>query len=186
MLSTLSMLWLPILVSTVVVYIAEMVANMILPFHKKDFAGVPDEDGFREAIRSRGLGQGQYFFPFVDSPEAMKSQEWKDKMTEGPVGKLLIAKNSSSMTGMLIWQLVLDLGIAVVVAYLASAALAPGAEYLEVFQIVGTAALLAYAASHFVYGIWYHFRWRLIWLRAAEGLVYACLVAGIFGWLWPA
>ena len=185
MLSMLTALWLPILVATIVVYLAEMIVNMILPYHRKDFRAIPDEDGIRDVVRSRGLARGQYYFPYADSAETMKSPEWLAKMKEGPVGLLLIAGNSASMTPMLIRQFVLDLFIVFVVAYLASAALAPGAEYLEVFQITGTAALLAYASSHFVYGIWYNFQWRLIWTRAAEGLVYALLVAGVFGWLWP-
>ena len=186
MLSTFVLLWLPILVAVFLVYIAEMIVNMVLPFHRQDFRAVSDEDGLRETVRAQKLAQGQYFFPYAESPEAMKSPDWLEKMEQGPVGLLFIAKNSSSMTPSLIRQFILDLVIIVIVGYLASAALAPGAEYLEVFQIVGTAALLGYAMSHFVYGIWYNFSWRMIWLRAIEGVVYALLVAGVFGWLWPA
>ena len=186
MLSELAGLWLPILVSTVVVFVAETFTMFFLPFHKKDCSALPDEDAFCDTVRELGLERGQYMFPFAHSPEIMKSPEWQKKIEQGPVGILNIIQNSSSMTPTLIRQIVLDLGIVVVLAYLAAVALEPGAEYLNVFQIVGTAALLAYTVSHFVYGIWLNFRSRVICHRVIEGIVNALLVAGIFGWLWPA
>ena len=98
MLSTFVLLWLPILVAVFLVYIAEMIVNMVLPFHRQDFRAVSDEDGLRETVRAQKLAQGQYFFPYAESPEAMKSPDWREKMEQGPVGLLFIAKNSSSMT----------------------------------------------------------------------------------------
>ena len=33
--------------------------------------------------------------------------------------------------------------------------------------------------------IWYHRGWHLTLKGALDGLIYACLTAGAFGWLWP-
>ena len=186
MLDMLIPLSLPILLSTIIVYIATFVVNMLLPFHKNDFAPVPDEDAFCEEMRSRGMMPGQFYFPYASSQKDMQSAEWKDKVRRGPVGIILLRPNVLSMKSQLVGQFLFDLGIVLVTAYLASAVLESGEAYLKVFQVVGTAAFLGHAASHFTYGIWFGFKWRVTLLRAFEGLVYALLIAGVFGWLWPA
>ena len=178
-------LWLPIIVSTIVVYLAMMVFNMLLPLHWKDFAPVEDEDGLLEALRSRNVTRGQYYFPFANSREGMASPEWKEKVNRGPVGITLIHRSGTSMTRQLVGQLILTFAIAIAAGYMGTAALGTGAPYLEVFQATGTAAFLGHAGAHFTYAIWYGFGWGATWMRAAEGLIYGLLTAGVFGWLWP-
>ena len=178
-------LWLPILLATVFVYVAAFVMNMLLPFHKGDFSGIADEDDFIEALRSRGLKRGQYWFPFANTREASQSAEWKEKINRGPVGFLFLVPTGSSMTPQLIAQFVFMLVVTLIAGYIGMASLGTGAEYLQVFQVTGTAAFLGHSGSHFTNSIWYGASWRVSWVRAAEGLVYGLLTAGVFGWLWP-
>ena len=42
-------LWLPVLVSAVIVFVASSILHMVLPFHRKDYRAVPSEDG--EAVQ---------------------------------------------------------------------------------------------------------------------------------------
>ncbi len=75
--------------------------------------------------------------------------------------------------------------IGILAAYLAARTLSPGAEYLEVFRVAGTIAFLDYAAALAKDAIWME---RGAWSAAiksmADGMVYAFLTAGVFGWSW--
>ena len=44
---SLAALWLPILLSAVVVFIASSLFHMVLPFHRSDYRQLPDEDKLR-------------------------------------------------------------------------------------------------------------------------------------------
>jgi hypothetical protein len=70
-------------------------------------------------------------------------------------------------------------------AYLASRALPPGTAYLRVFQLVGAAAFMGYAAALWPISIWYSRSWTTTFKSTVDGLAYALLTAGAFGWLWP-
>jgi hypothetical protein len=70
-------------------------------------------------------------------------------------------------------------------AYVAGRALAPGAEYLRVFQLAGATAFVGYSLALAQMSIWYKRAWRLTLKALADGLIYALLTAGMFGWLWP-
>ena len=60
------------------------------------------------------------------------------------------------------------------------------AEYLEVFRVTGTVAFACFAMSLPQRSIWYRQSWLTTAKSMFDGLVYACLMAGTFGWLWPA
>jgi hypothetical protein len=67
----------------------------------------------------------------------------------------------------------------------AGRALPVGAPYLRVFQLVGATAFIAYAAALWQMSIWYRRAWSTTIKATIDGLVYALLTAGTFGWLWP-
>jgi hypothetical protein len=71
------------------------------------------------------------------------------------------------------------------VAYLTGRTVAPGANYLGVFRVAGTAAFLAYGLGNLSNGIWKGQPWGVTLKEVIDGLVYALLTAGTFGWLWP-
>jgi hypothetical protein len=69
--------------------------------------------------------------------------------------------------------------------YVAGAALGPGVEYLSVFRFAGTTAFVAYTLGFYPQSIWYRRSWAMQLKNTFDGLVYALLTAGVFGWLWP-
>ena len=71
------------------------------------------------------------------------------------------------------------------VAYLAGHTVPPGAYYLQVFRVVGTAAFLAYGFGTISNAIWKGQTLTFTIKEVIDGLVYALLTAGTFGWLWP-
>jgi hypothetical protein len=76
--------------------------------------------------------------------------------------------------------------VGVFAAYLAGRTLAPGADYLTVFRIAGTVAFLGYAGGELVDLIWKAQSPSTTIKGVFDGLVYALLTGGAFGWLWPA
>ena len=75
--------------------------------------------------------------------------------------------------------------IGIVAGYVAGRALEPNAEYLAVFRFVGTTAFVSYAAALWQSSIWFSRSWTSTAKSTFDGLVYAVLTAGTFGWLWP-
>jgi hypothetical protein len=54
-----------------------------------------------------------------------------------------------------------------------------------VFRITGTVAFVGYALALWQMSIWYHRSWATTIKTTIDGLIYAALTAGVFGWLWP-
>ena len=85
----LTSLWLPILLSAVIVFFASFIMHMVLGYHKSDYRKLPDEDRVTDALRSARVTRGPaYFFPYFSFKE-MKSAPVVEKMKRGPVGLLL-------------------------------------------------------------------------------------------------
>ncbi len=181
----LGMLWLPIVLSAVIVFVASFLMWMVLPHHKSDWGKVPQEDAVREALRRGGAGPGQYRVPHAQRSE-MKSAEFQKKLAEGPVGLLVLRRpGSSNMGKSMALSFLHDLVISLLVGYLAAHALAPGVDYLAVFRVAGTAAILGYAGSIATQAIWFWRSWSSTCKEIVDGIVYGLLTAGVFGWLWP-
>jgi len=51
-------LWLPILLSSVLVFFTSWLLHMLLPFHRKDFLPVPNEDTVQNALRGFNIPRG--------------------------------------------------------------------------------------------------------------------------------
>ena len=181
----LAALWLPIVLSAVIVFVASSIMHMLLPYHQSDYRKLPDEDKVRAALRAAGLTQGLYIFPHTHHKE-MKSPAMIEKYKEGPVGMMTILPNGLPvMPKFLGLWFGYSLLISFFVAYLTGHTVASGVHYLVVFRVVGTAAFLAYGLAHISNGIWRGVPWSMVAKDAFDGLVYALLTAGTFGWLWP-
>ncbi len=57
---TIGTLWMPILVSAVLVFIASFLAWVVSPHHKSDWKKLPDEEAVRAAMNKEKLEPGQY------------------------------------------------------------------------------------------------------------------------------
>ena len=79
-------LWMPIVVSAVLVWLGSAIVWMVLPHHRSDYQKLPDEEAARTALR--GAGPGQYNIPHSPDMKAMGSPEMVEKFKEGPVALL--------------------------------------------------------------------------------------------------
>src|SRR5882724_9581192 len=61
---SLTALWLPILLSAIIVFVASSILHMVLPYHRSDYQRLPDEDRLLSAMRAAGVKRGMYHFPF--------------------------------------------------------------------------------------------------------------------------
>ncbi len=187
MLVPLSALWMPILLAAVIVFIASAVVWMALPHHKTDFKRMPAEESVLEAMRASPPAAGEYMFPFCKDRSKMNDPEIVAKFDKGPVGIMTVMQNGMPPMGMnMALQFVYFLAVSVLVAYIGAVTLEPGTEYLKVFQVIGTAAILAYAAAHVPRSIWFQRPWANTFKEVFDGVLYGLLTAGVFGWLWPA
>lgn len=181
----LTALWLPILLSAVIIFIASSVMHMLLPYHKSDYQPLPDEDKLLPSLRAANLKRGLYIFPFCTHKD-MKSPAMVEKYKQGPVGMMTIFPSGPpAMPKFMIQWFVYCLVIGYFVAYLTGRTVAQGAPYLAVFRVAGTAAFFAYGLGNLSNGIWKGQLWGVTIKEVIDGLIYALLTAGTFGWLWP-
>lgn len=181
----LSALWLPIVLSAVIVFVASSIMHMLLPYHRSDYRQLPDEDKVLPALRTVGLKRGLYIFPFGTHKD-MKSPAMIEKYNQGPVGMMTIFPSGPPfMPKFLGLWFGYCLLINFFVAYLSAHTVAQGTDYLAVFRVVGTGAFLAYGLGTLSNGIWRGATLSFVLKDCIDGLVYALLTAGTFGWLWP-
>lgn len=182
----LSSLWLPILLSAVLVFVASSIVHMALGYHRSDYDMLANEAAVLEALRAASVTPGNYAFPRMSSPKDMSSPEMQEKFKKGPVGIMnVISSGPPAMPKLLAQWFTYSLVVSVFAAYLAGRALGPGTPYLAVFRVAGTVAFLAYASTHATDPIWKGERWGTALKHMFDGLVYGLLTAGVFGWLWP-
>ncbi len=179
----LSALWLPIVLSAVIVFVASSIMHMVLPYHRSDYKKLPDEDKVLAGLRGANLTRGLYVFPFC-TPKEMKSPEAIAKYNQGPVGMMTIFPSGPPfMPKFLGLWFGYCLVISFFVAYLAAHTMATGSYYLAVFRVVGTAAFLAYGLGTMSNGIWRGAPWSFVIKEVIDGLVYALLPGGPWGGL---
>jgi len=182
---SLAALWLPILLSAVVVFIASSIMHTVLKYHQSDCHEVPNEDTFLAVLRGADPKRGFYFFPYT-LPKDMKSPVTIEKYKQGPVGFMTIMPSGPPVMPKFLGQwFVFCLVISFFVAYLTGRTVAPGTDYLAVFRVAGTAAFMAYGLGNLSNGIWKGQTWSMTIKEVVDGLVYGLLTAGTFGWLWP-
>jgi hypothetical protein len=179
-------LWLPILVSAVFVFIASSMIHMMLRYHANDLCKLPDEVAFAESMRKLNIPSGEYDYPYAADPKEMNSPEYKEKVKKGPGVLLTIWPGGGpSMVVNLTQWFFYSVVIGIIAAYVASRALQPGAHYLAVFRFVGVTAFACYTIAGWQESIWFKKSWSTTIKNTLDGLFYALLTAGTFGWLWP-
>jgi hypothetical protein len=184
--TTLYSLWLPILLSSVIVFLASSVIHMASPWHKSDYPRVPNEDKVMDALRPLAIPPGDYMVPRPSSAQHMRSPEFLEKMNKGPVTVLTVLPNGPTpMAKNLVLWFLYSAVVGVFAAYVAGRALPVGARYLSVFRFAGVSAFLGYSVALWQMSIWYRRAWSTTIKATVDGLIYALLTAGTFGWLWP-
>ena len=183
----LAALWLPIVLSAVLVFLVSWVLHVFVPLHKGDMRKFPDEERMVAAIREQKVGPGDVFVPLpaVDGgvPEPrdegavrggaggppQRSAPPAPGGWEGPRAAVPLLRGPGRP------RCLRDVG----------AALGRGAAYGKVFQVAGTIAILAHAASYLQDSIWKGTPWKVTAKFVFDGVVYGLVTAGAFAGFWP-
>ncbi|MDH3734627.1 MAG: hypothetical protein OEU54_13950 [Gemmatimonadota bacterium] len=182
MVPMISLFW-AVLLAAGLVFVVSSVVWMVLPHHKTDFKGLPDEQAVLDALGE--VPPGAYDFPHVASWDEAKTPEMKARFEKGPVGFFTVAPGAPNMGKNLATWFVYCLVVSWIVCYVATRTLQPGAEYLLVFQITCTVAWAAYGLSAVSDSVWFSRPWSQTFKLLFDALLYGLVTGGAFGWLWP-
>ena len=180
-------LWLQVIVSAVVVFVASSILHMALKYHKADHKRLPNEDAVREAIARGNPAPGIYFTPYCADMKQMKEPATKEKFDKGPVALLTVfPKGLPKMPKHLTLWFGFIVLVSFVAAYVARHTLQPGDDGMLVMRITGTVAFAGYGLSHVSDSIWKGQPWANTLRALVDGAIYALLTGLTFRLLWPA
>jgi len=183
---SLTALLLPALVSAVLVFLVSSLIHMLTPWHAGDFSKLPNEEGVLAALRPFNITPGSYAAPRPSSMKDMGTPEFQAKVKLGPSIMLgVMPSGGSGMGRQLVLWFLYSAVIALFAGFITGKALGAGANYLVVFKFVAAIAFGAYAIGLWQMSIWYRRPWVVTIKSTIDGVLYACLTAGAFGWLWP-
>ncbi|HSY06377.1 MAG TPA: hypothetical protein VK803_10565 [Steroidobacteraceae bacterium] len=179
-------LWLPIVLSAVIVFLASTIIHMGPFWHRGDYPPMPREAEVLGALGPLAIPPGDYFIPRASGMAAMRSPEFKDKLKRGPVIVMTVLPNGMiNMTRSLTQWFVFLIVVGIFVAVVTSHTLPADTSYPRVFKVAGIVAFMGYSLALCELSIWYRRSWSLTLKAAVDGVIYAALTAGTFGWLWP-
>ncbi len=179
-------LWLPIVLSAVLVFVVSSLIHMVTPWHKSDYPRLSNEDRVMDALRPLAIPPGDYMMPRPASRAEMRSAQFLEKMKKGPVMMLTVMPGGSTAMGkpLALWFLYAVV-VGIFAAYVAGRALPAGADARSVLRFAGVTAFVGYSAALWQMSIWYRRAWSTTIKATIDGLIYALLTAGTFAWLWP-
>jgi hypothetical protein len=183
-----ALLW-PTLAATVAVFIVSSMIHMVSPWHKNDYPSLPNEDAFRKAVGPLNIPPGDYFVPKPATRAEMQTPEFLAKVNEGPRVIMTVQPNGmGSLAQPLIWWFVYCLVVSIVAGHTAYGAFGHGGmtpSYRMVFHTVGLTAFAGYSLALWQARIWFGKSLSVTAKGTVDGLIYAIVTAGLFGWLWP-
>jgi hypothetical protein len=181
-----ALLW-PTLAATVAVFIVSSLVHMVSPWHKNDYPGLPDEDAFRRAVGALKIPPGDYFVPRPQTRAEMQTPEFLAKVNEGPRLIMTVQPNGmGSLAKPLVGWFIYSLVVTIIAGHVAFGALHDQTpSYRLVFHTVGLTAFAGYSLALWQARIWFGKSLSVTVKSTIDGLIYAIVTAGVFGWLWP-
>jgi hypothetical protein len=180
-------LWLPILLSAVVVFIISSIVHMVIKWHASDYNGFTNEDAVRAAIRAGNPKPGHYVVPYCKDMKEMGSETMLQKYREGPIGHMSIVPNCTPNMGkhLGLW-FVWSLAISVIAAYLAVRLLGLDHAYARAAaKLIGAVSFIAHGAGNISESIWMGRPWSSTAKYLADAALYGIGAALVFYCLWP-
>lgn len=175
-------LWMPIVVSAIVVFIASSLVHVVVKWHNSDYKKTGDEEAARAALS--GSEPGIYLVPFCVDPAELKDEAVAQKYKDGPQAFITVVPNGLPQMGPpLLKTFVFYLFVGCLCAYFVSRTITEGADYLEVFRVAGAVAWIAHGVALIPDSIWFGKPWPVTAKYLVDALVYGLLTGGVFGWL---
>lgn len=184
--TSLSALWLPILLSAVFVFIASSLLHMATPWHKHDYKTVPQEDQATAALRPLAIPPGDYIMPRPREMEQLQSPAFVDRMRQGPVVVMSVLPNGITPMGpLLVKWFVYLLVVSFIAGGLAAHVIPVHPDRHVVLHTTGLAAFLGYSLALWQATIWFRRSLGTTVRSTIDGLIFALITGATFAWLWP-
>jgi hypothetical protein len=181
------LLWLPILVAAVSVFVASSLIHMVFKWHNSDYQKLSNEDAVLATIRAGSPVPGQYVLPHCADMKDLQNEEMQKKFREGPVGFMTLKQpGPPAMGGALLKWFVFNIVVAVVAGAVAMHVYGLHAEANRAAGcLVGVLSFLTYAGGSIQAGIWMGKPWGSVAKDLLDGAIYAAVSGLSFCWLWP-
>lgn len=179
-------LWIPILATAAVIFIASSLIHMVFKWHNTEYNKLANEDDVAAALRAASPQPGQYVFPHCLDMKEMQAEAMQKKYATGPVGFLTIRENGPPKMGPALrcW-FIYCVVVAAIAGCIAMNVFGAGAHGQRAGCLVGAISFMTFVGGSVQMGIWMGKPWRSVMKEALDGLIYAVISALIFTWLWP-
>jgi hypothetical protein len=179
-------LWLPIVVSAVLVFVVSSIIHMMLGYHSTDFRKLAREDELMASLRQLEIPPGEYAVPYAGSMKAMKSPEYQAKLKAGPMAFMTVFPSDPTniRNNMILW-FVYCLVVSAFAAVNAGTALHGWQGHRAALHFAGLMAFAGYSLALLQSSIWWRRGWPATLKSVFDGLVYAVVTGLTFAYLWP-
>lgn len=180
-------LWLPILLSAVVVFIISSLIHMVIRWHAGDYNGLANEDAVRAAIRAGNPAPGRYVVPFCKEMKDMGSEAMLQKYREGPVAHFTVGRAGVPVLGKFLglwflWSLI----VSVVAAFITVRIFGLDPVHAHrAAKLVGVITFVAHGFGSVQESIWSMRPWPATAKYLLDGALYGIGAGFVFFWLWP-
>ena len=177
----------PALVAGVAVFFGSFLIWMVSKWHQEDCKLLPDEKGFLNAVKAHDLPRGFYMWP-LDTPEAMKTEAFKERWAKGPWGTINIRgrpKYSRNLLLALLTSIAMAFGAAVVIR-MARGDAAIDCQWCQVFTPALIIGIMAYGFGSLCNDIFFGKQPRFIMTTILDGVILGGIQALVLMWMWPA
>lgn len=180
-------LWLPILLSAVVVFVISSLVHMVFKWHASDYNGFANEDAIRAAINAGKASPGRYVIPHCKDMKDMADPAMVKKYQEGPIVQMTIGPSGVPNMGKYLGQWFLwSLVVAAVAGWLAAKVYGLGAPALGAAKLSAVITFIAYGFGTVTESIWMMRPWSSSAKYLLDSALYAAGTGAVFLWLWPA
>lgn len=180
-------LWLPVLVSSGLVFVLSSLIHMVFKWHAAEYGRLENEDAVREALRAGKNVPGTYVLPHCDDMKAMAGEAMQRKYREGPVGHITLMRHQPPAIGRSLLQwLVCIVAVSATVALLTGTylSLRPGGGRAA-FYLAAIVSFAAYGFGSIQGGIWEGKPWSAVAKHLFDAALYGTGTGLVFWWLWP-
>ena len=184
---TLAALWLPILLSAVVVFVISSLVHMVFKYHASDYGTVANEEAIRAAVNTNPPAPGRYVIPHCKDMKDMSSPEMLKKYQEGPVMHFtILPKGMPNMGKYLGLWFVWSLVIAAVAGWLTAKVYGVGVPPLGAAKFFAVVTFIAHGFGTITESIWVGRPWSSSAKYVLDAALYAVGSGAVVYWLWPA
>jgi hypothetical protein len=180
-------LWLPILLSAVVVFVISSLVHMVFKWHASDYHPFANEDAVRAAINAGNPKPGRYVLPHCKDMKDMASEGMVKKYQEGPIGHFTLGPvgvpNMGKYLGL--WFLLCVLVSAAAAAVASRLVPLDHASARTAAELVGAVSFIGYGFGTIQESIWSMRPWSGSAKYLLDAALYALGSALVFYWVWP-